>query len=103
MENKDIMNYEKSVIEELKINDELLDNYINNSIKNFNKTKDIKMFLFNLRCIVAAKSGMSRIAKKTNLTQQGLYQMFHNEKFKLNNFISVLNSVGLSLNIKSAK
>jgi len=100
VDNKSIFVHEESIIEELKADDALLDLFIKDAIVDFKKTQDIKIFIFNLKCIIAAKSGMTKIAKQANITNQGLYQMIHNQDFKLSNFLAILHALGLNLDIK---
>ncbi len=103
MTDLNVRNYDEFAVEQLKSSDEFLNTYIEGSIKQFKETQDVKLFLYNLKCIIEAKSSVPRIAKKLKITKQGLYQMLDNQEFKLSTFVGVLNTLGLNLDIKPAQ
>jgi DNA-binding phage protein len=103
MENIKTTNWNDFIVKELKYDNELLDLYIKDALEDFQKTKDMKSFLYKLQHIVEAKGGMSTVAKKSNLSRSGLYKMFHNQNFKVGCFVNILDSIGLEVLIKPSK
>ena len=92
---------DKYVIDKLKTDDEYLNLYIKETIKNLRKERDIPLFLAALKRIVEAKGGITRLAKRTGITQQAIYTtLSENGNPKLKNFEKILEAIGFQIDIR---
>ncbi len=96
----EIFDYEDVLMKSLKEDDDLLDLYIKDAVDHLDETQDVGVFLLKLKHIIKAKSSINKVAKKADITSQGLDNMLKNKSFKLNTFVAVLKALKLKITIK---
>jgi len=93
---------EEICVKSLKQDKKYLDFFIQESIKEYQKTKDLENFLKDLKYIAEAKKGsLQQVAKETHMTRQTLYNIFNNKNFTFSNFTKLLNVVDININFNS--
>jgi probable addiction module antidote protein len=92
--------YQETLLQDLK-NQQLAQAYLNVMLQE----EDPAMFLIALRDVCdAQRIGMTDLAAKTNLSRENLYRILSKKgNPKLNNIISVLHAVGLTLSVNTDK
>ncbi|MDR0676048.1 MAG: hypothetical protein LBF97_03290 [Elusimicrobiota bacterium] len=101
MENKQLTKYDKFIADDLKDNQEYLQYFIKMTIKRYQRTKNLKTFLRNLKLIsIAQKGGINQISKETSVARKTLYNIFDNKNFTFNNFSKLLNTLDIEINFR---
>jgi probable addiction module antidote protein len=80
----------------LKAHPDELKRYKKNVIDQYNKTKDIGLFLVELKIIAQAERKMTAIAKKSNLKRTSLYRILSKDNNPtFNNLVALANNLGI--------
>lgn len=91
--------FDNWVIENLKSDPQLADEYLNQIIKDFDKDEDITIFLSALKKVAKAK-GWTNLEKETGISRQSLYKSLSQKgNPRIKTFLAIINSLGYHLNI----
>jgi DNA-binding phage protein len=67
--------------------------------QDYNKTKDIALFLEELKIVAKAERKITAIAKKSNVERTGIYRMLSKDNNpSFNNLLSLANNLGIGFN-----
>ncbi len=95
--NKRLIDYQERLIKELQDPEEAIA-YLNAALVD----DDPRMFLLALKNVIEAHSGISDLAKATNLNRENLYRMLSPKgNPKLTSIVPVLSSLGLHLAVQA--
>jgi probable addiction module antidote protein len=97
---KNTTSYHDELIESLK-NPKEADLYLRMAMEEYHDDRDVEALLIALRNIAEAKGGMGRLAKKTHLNRQNLYQVLSKKGSPtLDTFELILKGLGYRLVIQ---
>lgn len=89
-------NYTEHLTDLIKKDDIFVSEYLNQALE-----ESISSFLVALRKVASAKGGLSKLSTKSSIARQSLYRMCSETgNPSLTSLSSVLNNIGLSLEIK---
>ncbi|CCK81213.1 predicted transcriptional regulator, Cro/CI family [Desulfobacula toluolica Tol2] len=91
------------IIEQLKENPGLIPDLLRDTLQDLNSEDDnFKSLMKTIFYITKSKDGgVSELARKTGLTRQSLYRMFKKGNPTLKTLVSILNGLGVRLEIKA--
>lgn len=76
--------------------------YLSVALEDFQKNEDIDGFLLAVRDVAEAQGGMSQLAERVNLSDEGLYEMLsENGNPHLNTIRKILYELGFKLSIEA--
>lgn len=75
--------------------------YLDVVLENYEKDKDIEVFLMALRNVAEAQGGLSKLAERTHLNRQNLYRALSNRgNPKLETVGTILHGLGFKLSVQ---
>ncbi|MDR0675975.1 MAG: hypothetical protein LBF97_02920 [Elusimicrobiota bacterium] len=93
-----LITFDDVVLDTLKKNPEYLEAFIKNSIEEYKITKNLQLFLRDIKLIsLAKKGGISNISKKASIDRKTIYNIFDNKNFSFNNFSKFLNILDIDI------
>ena len=76
--------------------------YLSVALEDYEKNEDIEAFLLAVRDVTEAQGGMSKLAKRINLTHEGLYKaLSENGNPRLNTMGKILHGLGFKFSIEA--
>ena len=76
--------------------------YLAVALEDYEKNEDIEAFLLAVRDVAEAQGGMSKLAKRVNLTHEGLYKaLSENGNPRLNTMGKILHGLGFKFSIEA--
>ncbi len=76
--------------------------YLSVALEDYEKNEDIEAFLLAVRDVAEAQGGMSKLAKRVNLTHEGLYKaLSENGNPRLNTMGKILHGLGFKFSIEA--
>ncbi|MDR1941958.1 MAG: hypothetical protein LBQ47_06505 [Endomicrobium sp.] len=93
-----------ALIRKLKSNPKALQAYINYIAKEFDKDRNLDVFLGCLKvAIMASRGTATNISKTAKIDRSGIYKaLSNNTKPRIDTFLNILRGVGLDIKIKTA-
>ncbi|MFH0740062.1 MAG: transcriptional regulator [bacterium] len=77
--------------------------YLETAFEEYQKDGDTKALLLAMRDVADAQGGIGKLAKKTSVNRQHLYDILANKHNpKLNNWLNILSALGFKIKIERA-
>ena len=90
--------YEEVLIERLKKNPDLVDNYLQETILEYNKDKDLESLIHSFSMVTEAIGGVKKIAQKSNIDYKNLCKIFANKQTpKADSFLKLIQTFNIKL------
>ncbi len=76
--------------------------YLSVALEDYEKNEDINAFLLAVRDVAEAQGGMSMLAERVNLSDEGLYKFLsENGNQQLNMILKILHGLGFKFSIEA--
>ncbi len=101
IDSESMQNMDDFIIDQLKESPELIPDLLKSTIQDLTAEEDnFKSVMKTLFYITRAREGgVSELSRKTGLTRQALYRLFKNGNPTLKTLVSVLNGLGVRLDV----
>ena len=91
--------FDNWVVDNLKSDPELIKEYINQIIENFDRDEDIAILLSSLKKVAKAK-GWTNLENETGISRQSLYKSLSEKgNPRIKTFLAIINSLGYHIKI----
>ncbi len=98
-----LIKFKDTILEDLK-DPEYARKYLSVALSEYEKDKDSVAFLTALRDVAEARGGLTKLAKKTQLSRENLYKVLSSEgNPRLDTIEAVLHGLGFRLDVQSIK
>lgn len=93
------LGFEDWVIDNLKSDPELAQQYLDAAIKDFDEDEDVSALLLSLKSVAKAR-GWTYLEKETGISRQALYKALNEDgNPRIRTFLNIINSLGYHLKI----
>lgn len=97
---KHTTSYEDNLVKRLK-DPELAQAYLEAALESYEADKDTEVLLLALRDVSKAQGGIGKLAKRTGISRQHLYDVFASKhKPRLDNLLSILSGLGFRIRLE---
>ena len=99
---KNTTSYEERLLEKLKQDPELAQDYLEAAVKEYDKDGNVDALLLAMRDVAEAQGGIGALAKKTDISRQHLYQILTSKhKPRLDNWLDIIAGLGFKIRLES--
>jgi probable addiction module antidote protein len=96
--------YEEGLIEHLQEDPELAQMYLEAAFESYEQDEDTDALLLAMRHVAEAKGGIGKLAKKTKISREHLYDILSSKhKPELDNWLSIISGLGFRVRLEQKK